>query len=76
MEKTKDTVRIRLPLTRTEKEDVFVGLNGRTFLIRRGVEVDVPAGVAEILQHSEEALNEAMDFEESIAPNLAALEAR
>lgn len=33
--------------------DVFVGLNGRTFKIQRGVEVDVPKGVAEILEHSE-----------------------
>lgn len=36
------------------KNDVFVGLNGRTFLIKRGVEVEVPEGVAEILKHQEE----------------------
>ena len=33
--------------------DVFVGLNGNTYLIKRGVEVEVPVGVAEILEHSE-----------------------
>lgn len=34
--------------------DVFVGLNGKGYLIKRGVDVEVPAGVAEILRHSEE----------------------
>ena len=70
------TVRVRLPLTRTQKDDVFVGLNGRTFLIKRGVDVDVPAGVAEILQHQEEALSTIMEFEDAAAGNLKALEER
>lgn len=34
-------------------EDVFVGVNGRTFQIQRGVEVEVPECVAEILRNSE-----------------------
>lgn len=34
--------------------DVFVGLNGKSYQIQRGVDVEVPAGVAEILKHSEE----------------------
>lgn len=34
--------------------DVFVGLNGKGYQIQRGVDVQVPAGVAEILKHSEE----------------------
>lgn len=34
--------------------DVFVGLNGKGYLIKRGVDVEVPAGVAEIIRHSEE----------------------
>lgn len=33
--------------------DVFVGLNGKGFKIKRGVEVEVPEGVAEILEHSQ-----------------------
>ncbi|MBQ7873760.1 MAG: hypothetical protein IJ306_01165 [Oscillospiraceae bacterium] len=56
-------VTIKLPLTRTEKDDVYVALNGKTFLIKRGEEVRVPRGVAEILQHSEEMLREAIEFE-------------
>ena len=57
------TVKIKLPLTRTEKDDVFVGVNGRTWLIKRGVEVEVPECVAEVLQHQEEMLSQSMDFE-------------
>lgn len=58
------TVKIKLPLTRTEKNDVLVGVNGRTWLIKRGEEVEVPECVAEVLQHKEEMLSEAMVFEE------------
>ena len=32
-------VRIRLPKERRDQEDVFVGINERTWLIKRGVEV-------------------------------------
>ena len=56
-------VTVKLPLTRTEKEDVFVGLNGKTYLIKRGVEVEVPEGVAKILERREKMLSLAMEFE-------------
>ncbi|MBR5616757.1 MAG: hypothetical protein IKW50_01110 [Oscillospiraceae bacterium] len=56
-------VKIRLPLTRTERDDVFVGLNGKTWLIKRGVEVEVSEGVAKILEHREKMLSLAMEFE-------------
>ena len=48
----KNTVKIRIPLTKTEKDDVFVGVNGKTYLIKRGVEVEVPKVVADILAHT------------------------
>ena len=56
-------VTIKLPLTRTEKDDVFVGLNGRTYLIKRGVPVQVDAPIAKILERREKMLSAAMDFE-------------
>ena len=56
-------VKIKLPLTRTERDDVFVGLNGKTYLIKRGAEVEVPAGVAKILERREKMLSLAMEFE-------------
>lgn len=60
-------VKIRLPLTKTEKDDVAVILNGKTYLIKRGVCVEVPAGVAEILQRKEEMLAIAMAYEDTVA---------
>ncbi len=33
--------------------DVFVAVNGRTFQIQRGVDVEVPECVAEVLRNSE-----------------------
>ena len=68
-------VTIRLPLTRTEKEEVFVGINGKTYLIRRGEEVAVPANVAAVLQRREKALAAALEFEAQAAQPLQALQA-
>ena len=56
-------VKIRIPKTRGSQEDVFVAVNMRTFLIKRGVEVEVPECVAEVLRHQEEALETIMEFE-------------
>ena len=60
---------IRLPLTRTEKDDVFVSVNNRTWLIKRGVNVEVPECVAEVLRNQEAMLEEAMIFEQKAAEN-------
>lgn len=68
--KTAKTVKIRLPLTRNEKDDVFVGLNGKTYLIKRGVDVEVPIGVAEILERREKMLELAMEYEATAAANI------
>lgn len=65
--KVEKNVKIKLPVTRTETDDVFVGLNGKTYLIKRGVEVEVPAGVAEILKRKDDMLVAAMDFEKSVS---------
>ena len=34
------------------KDPVFVGINGKSWLIQRGVDVEVPESVAEVLEHS------------------------
>lgn len=62
-------VKIKLPLTRTEKDDVYVCVNGNSFQIKRGETVEVPEYVAEVLQHKEEMLAEAMEFEAQAAAN-------
>ena len=35
------------------KEDLFVSVNGVNYKIRRGVDVEVPPEVAEVLEHSQ-----------------------
>ena len=62
-------VKIKIPRTRSDQEDVFVSVNMETFLIKRGVEVEVPDYVAEVLQHQEEALESIMLFNEAKASN-------
>lgn len=57
------TVKIKLPRERRDQEDVFVGVNERTWLIKRGVEVEVPACVAEVLMNRENMLESIMAFQ-------------
>ena len=66
-------VKIKLPVTRSERDDVFVGLNGKNYLIKRGVEVEVPRGVAKILERREKMLSIAMEFEQQAAAPLEGL---
>lgn len=57
----KDTEVIRLfKDNQRYKTPVFVGVNGETYLIQRGVDVEVPKAVAEVLRHSEEMDGEAI----------------
>ena len=66
-------VKIKIPLTRSEKDDVIVGLNGKTYLIKRGTEVEVPFGVAKILERREKMLAIAMEYEQKASANLEEL---
>lgn len=63
---TEKMVKIKMPLTRNEKDDVFVSVNMRTWLIKRGVEVEVPECVAEVLRHQEQSLEEAYEYTEKM----------
>lgn len=56
-------VTLRLPKSRSEQEDVFVSINSRNWLIRRGEAVTVPQCVATLLQNRELALEAALAFE-------------
>lgn len=62
-------VKIKIQKTRNEKDDVYVGVNGKSYLIKRGEYVDVPACVAEVLDNREKMLNQAMEFESQVANN-------
>ena len=58
-------VTIKIPRTSPKQEDVPVWVNERSWLIKRGVEVQVPECVAEVLRHQEEMMEIIMLFEES-----------
>ena len=67
-------IRIKLPLTRSEREDVFVGVNGHTWQIQRGVEVELPWNVVKVLERQEKMLAQALEFENQAAAPLERLE--
>ena len=60
-------VTIKIPRVKKDQPDTFVSVNERTWQIKPGVEVEVPACVAEVLQHREEMLEQIMEFEEAHA---------
>lgn len=64
---TEKMVKIRIPRTKADQEDVFVSVNNYTCVIKRGVEVEVPDYVAEVLQHQEEMLEKIMLFNDAKA---------
>lgn len=63
MAEKKNTVKVRLPKMKADQEDVFVSVNDYTCIVKRGVEVEVPVFVAEVLRHREEMLEKIMEFE-------------
>lgn len=65
-ENAEKLVKIKLPFDKDNKDDVFVSVNERTWLIKRGVEVTVPECVAEVIRNSEAMQAEAYDFEEKV----------
>lgn len=47
-------VTVKLPLTKDQQDDVYVAVNGKGYQIKRGVPVQVPDYIAEVLERSEE----------------------
>jgi len=59
------TVTVRIPRLNPRQEDVFVSVNNYTCIVKRGVDVEVPDFVAEVLKHREEMMETIMLFEEA-----------
>ena len=58
----KKKVKVNIPRIRKDEPDVFVCVNGKGILIKRGVEVEIPAEYAEVLKHSQKADNLAYEY--------------
>ena len=59
------TVTVRIPRLSPKQEDVFVSVNHYTCIVKRGVDVEVPDFVAEVLRHQEEMMETIALFEEA-----------
>lgn len=59
-------VTVRLHKDRANSEPVFVSVNGERFIIQRGVDVEVPDYVAEVLDHSRRQDLAAADYRDGL----------
>ena len=64
VEVTEKLVKVRIPKTKENQDDVYVSVNDRNWQIKRGVEVEVPECVAEVLLHQQEMEEIALAYEE------------
>lgn len=55
-------VTIKIDRHSKDEGDVFVSVNERTWQIKRGVYVDVPECVKEVLDNAQQAEEQALDF--------------
>lgn len=62
--KKEKMVKVLLPLLENGDTEQYVAVNGRSFLIRRGEEVEVPECVSEVLRLSEKQKREAYRYQQ------------
>lgn len=68
----KDMVQVRLPRATGKEEDtLFVGLNGKGYNIKRGVPVNVPRPVYEILMERERQIEHQAAFDTKLQQQAA-----
>ena len=61
-ETAENMVKVKLPRERGKEEAMFVSVNERTWLVKRGIEVEVPECVAEVIRNAELMEDEAYAF--------------
>ena len=59
-----ELLEVVLPKTREQIKDVFIRVNDRTWLVKRGEKVMLPRCAVEVLEHQEQAISEILAFEE------------
>ena len=67
--KKEKLVKIRIPIERDNTADVYVSVNDRNWLIKRGSEVEVPECVVEVLNNQQAALEKAYNYQNSVENN-------
>ena len=68
------TAVVNIPITRSETDDVWVAVNGKSMQIKRGIDVEVPLCIAEALEHSQNMLIEAIEYEAAAQGKITANE--
>ena len=63
-----EMVRFSIPTGRSDldKQDVFVAVNGKSYLIKRGETVELPKSVVEVLENSEAQNAYALEYMEKV----------
>ena len=64
---TEKMVKVKLPRERGKEEAMFVSVNERTWLVKRGIEVEVPECVAEVIRNAELMEDEAYAFNSEVS---------
>lgn len=65
-EKKEKMVTLTIPRTREDSADVYVSVNDRSWLIKRGEKVSVPECVVEVLNNQQIALEKSWDYRDSV----------
>lgn len=63
-----EMIRFKIPTGRSDidKQDVFVAVNGKSYLIKRGETVELPKSVVEVLENSEAQNAYALEYMEKV----------
>ena len=69
VEKKKTVTKMLPKAGKNEPNFVFVSVNGKNYKVMRGVPVELPREVAEVLQNADDARDEADSFIEAVSGN-------
>lgn len=61
-----ETETIFIPKKNPKDTEQFIGINGKTWLVQKGKQVEVPKPVAEVIRHSIEADERAEEYMEML----------
>jgi hypothetical protein len=64
-------VKVKLPKLpgQNANQEEFFSVNGKNYIIKRGIEVEIPEEVAEVIRNAEKAEEYAMEYVEGLEKN-------